>query len=238
MSSDKQIEANRLNAQRSTGPRTPAGKARVSWNALKHGLTGRDVVLPNENPDDFESFRAGILTSLDPQGELEGALAEKIVVDLWRLRRVPIFEATLHRRGWKELLVKQAAEMVSQYESTENFILETLNQKVVAPRDEQAHKDAGQNLVRARAELDDPAFHVTRVLEMFPEQFSNLSRHEVALDRSIQRNLHELQRLQARRAGDRVPAPAVVDVDVMLAEPSAADIVGTGPSGETNGNHQ
>jgi hypothetical protein len=50
MSSDKQVAANRLNAQRSTGPRTPAGKARVSFNALKHGLTGREVVLPARTP--------------------------------------------------------------------------------------------------------------------------------------------------------------------------------------------
>src|ERR1039458_4008529 len=111
MSSDRQIAANGLNARQSTGPRTPAGKAKVSANALKHGLTGRDVVLPGENPDDFDSFRAGLLTSLDPQGELEGALAERIVVDFWRLRRVSIFEATLHRRGCKELLVRQAAEI-------------------------------------------------------------------------------------------------------------------------------
>src|ERR1019366_2521669 len=134
MSNDQQIAANRLNAQRSTGPRTPAGKARVSSNALKHGLTGRDGVLPGENPDDFDSFRAGLLISLDPQGELEGALAERIAADLWRLRKVPIFEATLHRRSCKELLVKQAAESVRQYESTENNILEIWERKVVADR--------------------------------------------------------------------------------------------------------
>jgi hypothetical protein len=129
MSNDQQIAANRLNAQRSTGPRTPAGKARVSSNALKHGLTGRDVVLPGENPDDFDSFRAGLLTSLDPQGELEGALAERIVVDFWRLRRVSIFEATLHRRGCKELLVKQAEESVRQYEFTNSEMASALLDK-------------------------------------------------------------------------------------------------------------
>ncbi len=91
MSTDKHIAANRLNAQRSTGPRTPAGKARVSLNALKHGLTGRDVVLPNENPDDFDSFRADLLTCLDPQTAVEGELVKQIVADAWRLRRVPIF---------------------------------------------------------------------------------------------------------------------------------------------------
>ena len=235
MSSDKQIEANRLNAQRSPGPRTPAGKARVSLNALKHGLTGRDVVLPGENADDFDSFRAGLLASLDPQGELEGALAERIAADLWRLRRVPIFEATLHRRGCKELLVKQAAESVRQYESTQNDILETWERKVVADRDRQAHKDAEQRLAQARTELDDPAFNVSRVLEMFPEQFSNLSRHEVALSRSMLRTLHELERLQAKRAGEHVPVPAVVDVDVSLPEPAGVDIE---ENGKTDGDHQ
>ena len=235
MSNDKQIEANRLNAQGSPGPRTPAGKARVSLNAVKHGLTGRDVVLPGENPDDFDSFRAGLLASLDPQGELEGALAERIAADLWRLRRIPIFEATLHRRGCKELLVKQAAESVRQCEKD---FFQSLQLEEGAACNRQALEDAKQRLARAQAELDDPSFNMTRVLEMFPEPFSNLWRHEVALSRSMQRTLHELERLQARRAGEHVPAPAVVDVNVSLGEPPRADIGGNGLSGETNGNHQ
>ena len=185
MSSDRQIAANRLNAQRSTGPSTPAGKARVSSNALKHGLTGREVVLPNENPDDFDSFRAGLLTSLDPQGALEGALAEKIVADLWRLRRIPIIEAASYRRGCKELLVQQAEEAVRQYESTESDrLIASLEEKEVATCDRQAHADAERRLALARAELDDSAFDVTRVLQMSPEPFLNLWRHEVALSRS------------------------------------------------------
>jgi hypothetical protein len=51
MSSDRQIEANRQNAQRSTGLRNADGKARVASNALKHGLTGKQMVLSNENPE-------------------------------------------------------------------------------------------------------------------------------------------------------------------------------------------
>jgi len=219
MSNDQQIAANRLNAQRSTGPRTPAGKTRVSSNALKHGLTGREVVLPNENPDDFEFFRTGILTSLDPQGELEGALAEKIVADFWRLRRVPIFEATLYRRGCAELLVKQAEESVRQYEFTNSEMAVALLDKTEVTNP-QAHKDAEQKLSRARAQLDDLSFKVTRVLEMFAEPLKNLERHEAALSRSMLRTLHELERLQARRAGEHVPVPVAVDVDVSLGEPS------------------
>ncbi len=85
--------------------------------------------------------------------------------------------------------------------------------------------------MHARAELDDPVFNVTRVFEKFPEQFKNLERYEAALPRSMLRMLHELERLQARRAGQHVPAPAVVDVDVSLSESPP-------PSSETNGDQQ
>src|ERR1019366_4896763 len=154
MSNDQQITANRLNAQRSTGPSTPAGKTRVSSNALKHGLTGREVVLPNENPDDFEFFRAGILTSLDPQGELEAALAEKIVADFWRLRRVPIFEATLYRRGCAELLVKQEEESVRQYQFIESYrVSALLVSKDLTADDRKALGDDEEKLFLARTQL-------------------------------------------------------------------------------------
>jgi hypothetical protein len=239
MSSDQQIAANRLNAQRSTGPRTPTGKARVSMNALKHGLTGRDVVLPNENPDEFDSFRKSLLADLAPQGSLEVALAEEIVVDFWRLRRVPIFEAALYRRGCQELAVKQEAEVVRQYESTESErLLASLEKRKVAVSDRQAHEEAQKRLESARAGLDDLSLNVTRLLQISPEPFSNLWRHEYALARSRSRALHELQRLQAARAGEHVTAPAVVDVDVGLPESRRVDIGRTGPSGATDGNQQ
>jgi hypothetical protein len=220
-SSDRQIEANKLNAERSTGPRTPAGKTRVSMNAMKHGLTARDVILPNENLGDFEAFRGDLLTSLDPKGELENFLAEKIATDAWRFRRVATFEAALHKRGCRKLLVKQAAELVRQYESTEHErVLASLKKKKVAARNRQAHEDAQQKLARERAQLADPAFGVVLVLKTFPEPFLNLWRHEAALSRSFLRNLHELERLQAKRAGELVPLPVAVDVDVSLTESS------------------
>ena len=56
MSSERQIEANRLNAQRSTGPRSPEGK-QESVERVKHGLTARQIVIPTENPTEFEAFR-------------------------------------------------------------------------------------------------------------------------------------------------------------------------------------
>src|SRR5271163_1414051 len=96
MSSEKQIAANGVNARKSTGPRTPEGKTKVSINAVKHGLTARDLILPGENPDDLDLFYADFLTALAPQGPIENFLAEKIASDAWRILRVPVFEAGLH----------------------------------------------------------------------------------------------------------------------------------------------
>ena len=103
-------------------------------------------------------------------------------------------------------------------------MLSSLEKKKVAARDRQAHEDAEQRLARERAQLDDPSFNVARVLETSPEPFQNLWRNEAALGRSLLRNMHELERLQAKRAGQHVPVPEVVDVDLRVTEPAAADI--------------
>ena len=181
MRSERQVEANRNNAQLSTGPRTADGKARAALNALKHGLTSRKIVLPNENPEDFESFRIGLLSSLSPNGELEGIFAERIIVDEWRLRRVPGLEAAIYRRG-------------EQFE------------------------------IEAGSDKTDASIIATQSLERYLESFANLWRHEAALSRSWLRNLHELQRLQAIRGGERIPAPAVVDVDVSMKQDGAVNL--------------
>jgi hypothetical protein len=238
MCSERQILANQLNAQRSTGPRTSEGKAKVAVNALKHGLTARDIVLPNEDPNDFDTFRVELLSSLAPHGALESLFADAIVAYAWRLRRIERFEAALYKRGCAELLARRAEELVTQYESTEkDRVLASLEDKKVAARDREAHADAEERLVRARAELDNPAFNPTRVLEMYPELCKNLERHEAALSRSMLRMLHELERLQAKRSGQYVPVPAVVDVDLSVSEPAGAEIGGIG-NGVPDGNQQ
>jgi len=99
----KQLEANRCNAQRSTksgdacGPRTSAGKARVKFNALKHGLLAKSVILPirsrSEKQSHFDALLAQLIEELKPVGILEDMLVEKIAVSYWRLRRALRAEA-------------------------------------------------------------------------------------------------------------------------------------------------
>ncbi len=88
MSTEAQILANRRNAQKSTGPRTPQGKAIVSQNAVKHGLLAAHVVITSESQADFDLYRRQLLDELDPVSPMESMLAERIVSLSWRLRRV------------------------------------------------------------------------------------------------------------------------------------------------------
>jgi hypothetical protein len=71
MASLKQIEANRRNALKSTGPRTPRGKAAVRMNALRHGLRARSLVIPGENPADYHQLCADLEAEWQPQSRTE-----------------------------------------------------------------------------------------------------------------------------------------------------------------------
>jgi len=78
-----------------TGPRTDAGKARSSQNAVKHGLCSQRAVIPGEDPAQWEAFREEILRSLAPLRLLERELAERVALQMWRQRRAARYEAEL-----------------------------------------------------------------------------------------------------------------------------------------------
>src|SRR3954467_14832797 len=85
--SDARIEANRRNAQKSTGPRTAEGKARSRLNGLVHGLRSEEVVLPTESREAFDAHLARWLADWNPPTEARRHLVERAAVAAWRLRR-------------------------------------------------------------------------------------------------------------------------------------------------------
>ena len=95
MATEKQLRANRVNARKSTGPRTQAGKARSRLNSRKHGLTAKMLIIAGENAGDFDELRAELLEEHNPQSALECELVERLAGILWCLRRVPFFEAAI-----------------------------------------------------------------------------------------------------------------------------------------------
>jgi hypothetical protein len=120
MTSQDGIEANRINAKRSTGPRTPSGKARSSLNARKHGLSGKTIVIGDEDPKEFDALRAALEHDLQPSTELESELVDRLAGQLWRLRRVPAIEAAIvksrQEEAYDEVYSKVEAEKFKEIE--------------------------------------------------------------------------------------------------------------------------
>lgn len=93
MSTQAQVVANQANAQRSTGPTTAEGKQRASKNALRHGLTSREVVIPSGQEAEFAQFQQALQVEIRPEGMLEQVLFRQLVHAAWNLERIRQLQA-------------------------------------------------------------------------------------------------------------------------------------------------
>ncbi len=85
--------------KRATGPTSPEGKAKVSLNALKTGLTGRTVLVPSDDSGAYAQHVANITAEFKPVGPRESALVQSIADTLWRLERIPRLEMSIYAVG-------------------------------------------------------------------------------------------------------------------------------------------
>ena len=113
MASNRQAQANRLNAKKSTGPRTELGKARSSRNSLKHGLTSREIVIGDEDPREFEELVEGLMADFRPSTTVVSELVQRLAGLLWRLRRVPVLEAALMQARLEEVGPRDVMSLLS-----------------------------------------------------------------------------------------------------------------------------
>ena len=97
MSSTPQLTANQANAQHSTGPRTDEGKARVSQNALRHGLTARHLVIRDDEREEYAELLNSLSSELDPQGAVETVAFHELLHAAWSLHRFRRIEAEASR---------------------------------------------------------------------------------------------------------------------------------------------
>ena len=97
MSSFRQIEANRRNAQLSTGPVTEEGKKRSRRNALRHGLTAETVIDALEDAEDYAAFEMAVMADYDAPSAVERELVLRLASVLWRLRRATAIQSGLFK---------------------------------------------------------------------------------------------------------------------------------------------
>ena len=97
MATNAQINANRANARKSTGPRSVEGKSASSMNALKHGADAASIVIPGEDPADYEALAHDYRRDLQPSGAVEEFQVDTIIHADWERRRLRRIEAKLYR---------------------------------------------------------------------------------------------------------------------------------------------
>ena len=174
MSTQKQINANRQNAQKSTGPKTYEGKAAVSQNAVKHGIFSQSVI-KGENEADYEAFHNKMLDEMKPVGPTEILLAARIVGLWWRLERA-------------ECIQNQAIDVMIELD--EPSPLQKSLQKCIPKSIGPDMRGAGPELALGRAIIKD--YSDSRVLD-------RLMLYERRIENSLHKNLRELERRQLIR---------------------------------------
>ncbi len=178
MSTEAQIIANQSNSQKSTGPRSPEGKAVVSQNAVKHGLFALEAVISSESRADFDIYRDEMLSELAPVGPMESMLAERIISLSWRLKRV-------------ENMQNQAIDVMIERDGPSP--LTKLVQSLLPKDQRQLPADASASngdLVLGRVAIKD--YSNSRVLD-------RLLMYERRIENSMFKTINEFQRLRLIR---------------------------------------
>jgi hypothetical protein len=176
MASKYQVAANRANARLSTGPSTAEGKALSCRNAMTHGLRGNGGLLAGESQQDFLEMRTRVIDGLAPESSIESELADRVVSILWRLRRIPAFEAAV-------LAWVQAGEGSQSTDGIGNPCL------------------AGDPGAPLAADYKDVQLVLGRSLNAFltKDLSGKIGRYETTLQRQLSALLSELRAMQARR---------------------------------------
>jgi hypothetical protein len=116
MTSEKKAQANRQNALKSTGLKTPEGKDAVRLNAMKYGLLCQEVLLPGEDEEALRELSDHLWTELKPVGEMENLLVDRIIASHWRLRRLGRVEAGIFAWERYEELAERAEREAQGYD--------------------------------------------------------------------------------------------------------------------------
>jgi hypothetical protein len=176
MTSFRQIEANRRNARKSTGPITEEGKRRSRYNAVRHGLMAETVIGLLEDAEDYQAFEAAVTGGFDAETAVERELVLRLTSLLWRLRRATaidtgLLETSSERDAASNLesaatVNERAVDGIAQIESLENH---------TSPETSD-HKDQNETL---NSEI------ARRFLQLDSQGFERLGRYETALWRQV-----------------------------------------------------
>ena len=185
MATKAQINANRQNAEKSTGPKTAEGKEAVSQNAFKHGLFVDKAVVRDESQDDYDRHRQALLAQWEPVGEMESIVAARLVNLTWRLERAQRMQnQSIDVLGLEELDRLRADQFRGIYREVNG----------ISMQDAGISKD---HLLLGRMATRDWSSY--RVLD-------KMMLYERRIENSMYETMHELEKLQEARKAEHQSA--------------------------------
>jgi hypothetical protein len=200
MTSFRQIEANRRNATRSTGPITEAGKHRSRRNAVRHGLCAETVVGELEDVEDYRGFEAAIIADYDAETAVERELVLRLASLFWRIRRATAIETTLLQiqgelLGNRWRLPRERRDLMTRFSATHGF-----------DHDKTTDSHEGDHPDSKPQDRNDQTLDPARVLSLCFQRlvnfdgsvFERLGRYESALARQIMQVLFLLRSARTR----------------------------------------
>ena len=195
MTSLKQIEANRRNAQKSTGPTSEEGKQRSRCNAVRHGLTAETVINALEDAEDYTAFEATVIADYDAQSAVERELVLRLASLLWRLRRMTAIETGLFEIQAEQLdnsdFSGRAPRALSAAAYSPNESSSPLAVSVIQP--------AGS----AASPSSEIAACYLRLANLPSFALDRISRYETTLWRQVDQILFALDNLDRRKPQER-----------------------------------
>jgi hypothetical protein len=212
MTSFRQIEANRRNARKSTGPITQEGKQRSRCNAVRHGLTAETVIGALEDAEDYQAFEAAIIADYDAQSAVERELVLRLASLLWRLRRATTMETGLFEIQAEQLKEFKRARQALPASQEVVYALFGRAHSVSYDRDLASDSVTSATTVPGSGSTSvEPALDTTVELARYFLRLANLpnfaldrlSRYEATLWRQAGRILYALDALNRRKPQER-----------------------------------
>jgi hypothetical protein len=204
MTSFRQIEANRRNAQLSSGPVTEEGKKKSRQNAIRHGLTAETVIDALEDAEDYAAFEMAVTADYDAQSAVERELVLRLASILWRLRRATAIESGLFKIQAMQLL--QFRQRRHAHQKRQEVIDSMYQDAVAAEEDmEKADNDTGSQLTfELTGQSDDLTRSFVRLTNLPTYPLDRLSRYEATLWRQACQVLFTLRCLDRRKPWERI----------------------------------
>jgi hypothetical protein len=203
MTSFKQIEANRSNARKSTGPVTEEGKQRSRCNAVRHGLTAETVIGGLEDAEDYREFEAAVIADYDAQSAVERELVLRLASLLWRLRRATMMETGLFEIEASCQIDPPDADQLDVPSRAIVRVLFARAEPINVPAYRRNKNDAGGALHSGTTPVVDLAQRFLRLADLPNFAFDRLSRYETTLWRQVGQILLALDALDRRKPQER-----------------------------------